>query len=171
MTALPKGFYLRRAEEVAPDLLGKVLCRSLGDGRAIRAAITETEAYCGEGDTAAHARFGRTPRTEVLYLAGGRAYVCRCRMWWLLNVSCGVEGDPQCVLIRGVEGADGPGRTAELMRVDRSLYGRELVPDSGVWIEDANLRPRYTARPRVGIGYASDADRGRRLNYRSVSHD
>ena len=50
MARLPYEFYHRHALEVAPDLVGKVLI--CGDTRL---RISETEAYCGESDTACHA--------------------------------------------------------------------------------------------------------------------
>ena len=67
---LKKDFYTRPATELAPLLLGKLLCRRVGD-TVLRCRITETECYFGEEDTACHAHKGRTPRTDTLYLAGG----------------------------------------------------------------------------------------------------
>ena len=58
-------FYHRPCLEVARDLVGKVLVHRV-DGQELRLRISETEAYCGEGDTACHAHKGRTKRTEVM---------------------------------------------------------------------------------------------------------
>ncbi|KUE74291.1 hypothetical protein AUQ37_05225 [Candidatus Methanomethylophilus sp. 1R26] len=84
-------FYLPGAAELAPRILGMLLCRRMPDGSVLKLRVTETEAYCGESDTAAHAHHGRTPRTEVLYHRGGKAYVYRCYMFWLLNLTCGAK--------------------------------------------------------------------------------
>ena len=62
MSRLTYEFYHRPCLEVAEALVGKVLVH--GD---LRLRISETEAYCGEEDTACHAHKGRTKRTEVLY--------------------------------------------------------------------------------------------------------
>ena len=51
----------------AKALVGAWLCRRLEDGSVVRRRITETEAYCGEEDTACHAHKWRTARTNVMY--------------------------------------------------------------------------------------------------------
>lgn len=64
--------------------------------------VVETEAYLGEFDPAAHARFGQTPRTRVLYGRPGHAYVYQTRQHVCLNVSTSSPGTPGCVLIRAI---------------------------------------------------------------------
>lgn len=62
--------------------------------------ITEVEAY-RTGDTACHARFGRTSRTEAMFRAGGHAYVYLCYgINIMLNVVADKEGVGAAVLIR-----------------------------------------------------------------------
>lgn len=69
-----------------------------------RAMITEVEAYKGEEDQACHARFGKTERTKVMYEEAGRVYMYLIYgMHWMLNVVTGEEGEPQAVLVRGVQ--------------------------------------------------------------------
>jgi len=162
---LTKPFYSRPATELAPLLLGKLLCREIS-GETIKRRITETECYYGETDTACHARRGRTERTQVMYGAGGIAYIYLCYgIHYLLNVVTGGEGHPQAVLIRGVEGAGGPGLLTKALLIDRTLNGRELCKANGLWIEDDGFIAEYTAAKRVGIGYASEEDRNRLWRY------
>ena len=74
---LRKSDYVVDAVTVAKRLLGKRLCRRLNDGTVLKARIVETEAYCGEGDTACHAHCGRTERNAPMYEAGGIAYATK----------------------------------------------------------------------------------------------
>ena len=70
MKRLEYDFFHRECLEVAKDLVGKCLVRVL-DGQQIVFRISETEAYCGEQDTACHAHKALTKRTEVLYAQAG----------------------------------------------------------------------------------------------------
>ena len=89
MKKLDEKFYQRDVLDVAQDLVGKIIVSKI-KGEEIRVRITETEAYCGEEDTACHAHKGRTKRTEVLYGKSGVMYVYLCYgMHWLMNVVTG----------------------------------------------------------------------------------
>jgi len=166
MRRLGKDDYAVDAVTAAKALVGAWLCRRLDDGTVARRRITETEAYCGEEDTACHAHKGRTPRTDVMYSAGGFAYIYLCYgMHEMLNVVTGSEGRPEAVLIRGVEGADGPGRLTKLLDIDRSLNREDLVASNRLWLESDGSRVRYTASPRVGIAYATVRDQKRKWRF------
>ena len=67
-------FFKMRATEMAPVLLGKLLCRKINN-EIIKLRITETEIYFGETDSACHASKGKTNRNKTLYEAGGITYV------------------------------------------------------------------------------------------------
>ena len=69
MRRLTAEDYAVDAVTAAKALVGAWLCRRLEDGTVMRRRITETEAYCGEEDTACHAHKGRTARTNVMYAA------------------------------------------------------------------------------------------------------
>ena len=152
---------------MAKALLGKVLCRRLDDGKVVRVRIVETEAYFGEEDTACHAHKGRTPRTDVMYAPGGCAYVYLCYgMHSMLNIVTGPAEHPEAVLIRGVEGASGPGRVTKALQITRELNRENLMKSRRLWIEsDCAETPRFTATPRIGIGYASKRDQARKWRF------
>ncbi len=167
MVWAPRSFW-GDGRELAPALIGKLLCRRV-DGEIRRVRILETECYFGEEDTACHAHKGRTPRTEVMYASGGRAYVYLCYgIHYLLNLTTGEEGHPEAVLIRGVEGAIGPGRVTKLLKIDKAQNGNFLTPESGLWVEDDGAEMKIEALPRVGIGYASAEDQARLWRYRAI---
>lgn len=156
---LTKEYYSQDVLELAPDLLGKLLCHKMPDGRILKQRITETEAYRGEDDTACHAHKGRTPRTETLYQPGGTAYIYLCYgIHSLFNVVTGQAESPQAVLIRGVENFSGPGRLTKALAIDRSLNGIWLPESQELWLEDDGYKPEYTTAKRVGIDYASRED-------------
>ena len=156
------------APEAAEALVGRLLVRRFPDGRETTARITETEAYFRETDTACHARFGRTKRSEILYRPAGTIYVYLCYgIHWMLNLVTGPEDDPQAVLIRGVEGVSGPGRVTKHLGIDGGLNGMAL--GSALRLEDDGFRPAAVERtPRIGIGYASEEDRARLWRFVSV---
>ena len=150
-------FYSKNALEAAPLLLGKILAKRQDSGGILRLRITETEAYCGEEDTACHAKAGKTARTAVMYEKGGLAYIYLCYgIHHLLNVVTGSEGEPQAILIRGVEGFDGPAKLTKALGIDQSLNGENLIFSKNLWIEDDGFVPKHHTAARVGIDYANE---------------
>jgi DNA-3-methyladenine glycosylase len=151
-------FQGRNTSVLARWLLGKVLVRTLATGERLESVITEVEAYHGERDLACHASKGRTPRTEVMYKAGGCWYVYLCYgVHEMLNLVTGPEDQPAAVLIRGVSAVSGPGRLTKRWQIGRTLNGAAVAPDSGLHVEDHGIkvpRGRIKAGPRIGVDYA-----------------
>lgn len=156
MEKLPYEFYHRPCLEVARDLVGKVLVHN---GQKLR--ISETEAYCGESDTACHASKGRTKRTEVMYMDAGTIYIYLCYgMHWMLNIVTGEENQPEAVLIRACVEANGPGKLTKALSITGQL-NRKSILENELWIEDDGFRCEIQTDTRVGIGYASQEDQDR----------
>ncbi len=154
---LTAGFYTRDVLVVAPELIGKRIVRVLPDGETIRSIITETEAYRGTDDLACHASKGITPRTKVMFETGGVLYMYLVYgMYWMLNVVTSVKGNPQALLIRGVEEVSGPGRVTRTLALDRSFNEESLLTSERIWIEETGVTPAHTAHPRIGIDYAGE---------------
>lgn len=157
MKRLNYDFFHRHALEVAPELVGKLLVHN---GHILR--ISETEAYCGEHDTACHASKGRTKRTEVLYADAGTIYVYLCYgMHWLMNVITGDIDDPQGVLIRACVEAEGPGKLTKRLGITGDLNRGSVVDSENLWIADDGFVCSVRTDRRVGIGYASPEDQAR----------
>lgn len=154
---LGPDFFERSALVVARELIGKTLVRKVGR-KTISSVITETEAYIGPRDLAAHSSKGRTARTEVMFGPPGRWYVFfTYGIHWMLNVVTGKAGHAAAVLIRGTVAVSGPARLAKYFAVDKRLNGLAAHPASGLWIEDQGIvLPRGAVRrtPRTGIDYA-----------------
>lgn len=119
---LPRTFYLRSVNRVAPELLGKLLVHDTPEGTT-SGIIVEVEAYDGKTDKGAHSYPNkRTPRTEIQFGPGGFAYVYAIYgMHNCFNVVTGGEGDPQVALVRALEPVDG----LELMTRRRKMSGIE----------------------------------------------
>ena len=167
MKRLRKFDYAVDAVTAAKMLLGKWLCRRLDDGTVLKARIVETEAYCGEGDTACHAHCGKTERNAPMYEAGGITYIYLCYgMHNLLNVVTGKKDYPEAVLIRGIEKHIGPGRVTKFLQIDRTLNREPLATSTRLWIEDDGTPPpRFKATSRIGIAYAMKRDQNRKWRF------
>ena len=161
MQRLNYEFYHRECLAVARDLVGKILVRKIANGEK-RMRISETEAYCGESDTACHAHKGRTKRTEVLYMDAGTIYIYLCYgVHWLMNVITGDVDDPQGVLIRACVEAEGPGKLTKKLGITGELNRGSVVDSEELWIADDGFQCSIRTDKRVGIGYASQEDQDR----------
>ena len=161
MEKLTYEFFHRPCLEVAQDLVGKVLVRRTEQGE-LRLRISETEAYCGESDTACHAHKGRTKRTEVMYAEAGTIYVYLCYgMHWMLNIVTGEEDEPEAVLIRACCEAAGPGKLTKALGITGEFNWQHVCRQEALCIEDDGFRCEIATDKRVGIGYASREDQNR----------
>lgn len=180
-TLVSRGFYDRSPELVAPALLGKLVVRTL-NGERLLGRITETEAYLGLDDPAAHAFAGRTERNAVLFGPPGFAYVYFIYgIHYCLNFSCQPEGLGEGVLIRALypmagiptmarlRGVSpdvsakvltgGPGRLCQALGITRlSHNGVDVTaPVSSLQVRDDGFTPaRIETTARVGISKAKD---------------
>ncbi|WP_018657965.1 DNA-3-methyladenine glycosylase [Actinomadura flavalba] len=174
---LPRGFFDRPVEEVAPALLGHVLVHDTPGG-AVAARITETEAYAGPLDPASHAYRGRTPRTEVMFGPPGHAYVYfTYGMHFCVNLVCGPDGTASAVLLRAgriVAGepvaverrgrstvrdlARGPARLCKALGIAREQNGLDVCAAGPLRILAGDeIDPASVASgPRVGVTGAKD---------------
>ena len=71
---LPRAFFCRPAEEVAPELIGCLLVKRQAAGELLWGVIVETEAY-SQAEPACHGHRRRTPSNETLFGEPGRFYV------------------------------------------------------------------------------------------------
>jgi DNA-3-methyladenine glycosylase len=183
---LPRAFFGRPSQQVAPDLLGCVLESGLPDG-LVAVVLTEVEAYAGLADPASHAYRGPTRRNAVMFGEPGHAYVYfTYGMHFCVNLVCLPEGTASAVLLRAgavVAGTElarsrraatrsaradppdrdlarGPARLCQALGIDRALDGADACdPGSVLRIRaGSRLTPPGSVRwgPRVGVSRAAD---------------
>ena len=175
---LTRDFYQRSALEAAPDLLGKLLVHQTAEGLAA-GMIVEAEAYIGAVDKASHAYQCRSPRTEVMYGAGGLAYVYLIYgIYYCFNVVTGMEDQAEAVLIRALEpvaGLDlmqrrrgakvkvqnltsGPGKLCQALAITKAQYGLTLTGEELYLEEYREVTPQERGvSTRVNVDYAEEA--------------
>jgi len=174
---LPRSFYARPAEVVAPELLGCVVEAETTEG-LVSVRLTEVEAYAGEDDPASHAWRGPTPRTEVMFGPPGHVYVYfTYGMHWCANLVCASDGVAAAVLLRAGEVvageplardrrgtkppgrrlASGPANLARALGLDSGWHGDDVTRASGrLRVRVGERPPEVLAGPRVGITRAVD---------------
>lgn len=171
---VPRSFYGRDAEVVAPELLNKLL---VAEGRVGR--IVEVEAYRGSEDPASHAYRGPSPRNATMFGPPGHLYVYfSYGVHWCANAVCLPRGTAHAVLLRalapvaGIEEmrtarggtrrdrdlCSGPGRLCQALGIGREHDGVDLVTGvGGVAIRDDGTAPPAEpgVGPRIGIRQAA----------------
>lgn len=177
--SLPQAFYERRATDVAPDLIGKLLVHDDGTLRAGR--IVEAEAYCGDGDPAAHSRSGPTTRNASMFGPPGHLYVYLIYgMHWCANAVCAPVGVGDAVLVRALEPVhgvplmaarrsrsrrrtgcrdlcSGPAKLTQALGIDGAHDGCDLTSVGGLSICDDGWTPTDVVRAaRIGISRGTE---------------
>ncbi|XP_033214785.1 DNA-3-methyladenine glycosylase-like isoform X2 [Belonocnema kinseyi] len=104
---LPYSFFDTPCEELAQNLLGKILVRKLENGTILKGRIVETESYLGTVDKASQTyEYRVSARNLPLYMPPGTINVYfTYGMYHCFNISS--QGDGTAVLIRGLEPLEG----------------------------------------------------------------
>lgn len=175
----PAFYQHENVVQVAKLLLGKGLHTNI-NGVHTSGMITEVEAYAGRDDKACHANKGlRSKRTEIMYHAGGVAYVYLCYgIHHLFNVVTNINGMADAVLVRAIQPIDGievmlkrrklskieyrlssgPGTLSTALGIStKAHYGADLQGEQ-IWIEDALIvDDNYiVTSKRIGVDYAEE---------------
>ncbi len=174
---LDPAFFVRPTEQVARDLLGKIVISTAG-GRPSGGRIVETEAYLGSGDSGSHASTrGITPRNSVMYGPPGGVYVYfTYGNHHMLNFVCEPEGIAGAVLLRAIEPsigidiirdrrrgrsdadlASGPGRLTQALGIDLS-DNRTMLGAGRITVHEAPAPPeRVLTSGRIGLSAGHEA--------------
>lgn len=152
---MDKEFFLRDAEQVARELLGKILVRNI-DGRRIKARIVETEAYYDEDDPASRACKNGDLR-ETMKMKAGTVLVYGVHNSWLVNIVTGREGEASAVLLRAAEPLNfsekcsGPGLLTRAMSIDKKFHKQNLFNNKSIWIEEGEKDFEIEKSFRIGV--------------------
>lgn len=163
------------ASEVAPQLLGCILERQLGN-QTLRARIVETEAY-DQTDVASHSFKGQTPRTEVMFGKAGHLYVYfTYGMHYCCNIVTGQPGYGAAVLIRAVEPVEGestmsvnrngqsghqltngPAKFCQAFAIDKALNGHDLhTQPLKLAVQEKVSKSLIVTTTRIGLSHGKD---------------
>ena len=155
MAILCRNFYTGNTVDIARGLIGCYLVRRYEDELLV-CRVTETEAYVGAIDKAAHSYgYHKTTRNATMFGPPGHAYIYLIYgMHCCLNFVTEPEGEPSAVLLRGlapVHGLDplcrlrygktpdeltayqrknflnGPGKCCQALGLDRRQNGLDLT--------------------------------------------
>ena len=75
----------------------------------------------------------------------------------MLNIVTGPVDYPAAILIRGVEGLNGPARLTKALKIDGSFYGKEVCPGTDLWVEDRGEKVgKIKKTRRIGVDYAGE---------------
>lgn len=174
---MERNFYLRDANIVAPELLGKLLVHETPEGIA-SGMIVEVESYLGPDDKGAHSYGNRkSGRTMIQYGMGGYAYIFSIYgMHYCFNAVTNVEMKPEVVLVRALEPVDGmelmkqrrkteniislcngPGKLCEALSITKEQYGYDLC-GSPLSVKPYLDVPeeQIIVSPRINIDYAEE---------------
>ncbi len=180
-TIIQADFYQRsEVLQISRELLGKYLITEI-DGEVAGGMIVETEAYSHINDRACHSHLSRrTNRTEIMFHAGGVAYVYKVYGFhFLFNIITNVADKADAVLIRAIEPVinpeimqqrrnlagltyrltAGPGMLTQALGIGKQHYGIPVTTGEHIWIEDRGVKiapEEIVASPRVGVDYAGE---------------
>jgi DNA-3-methyladenine glycosylase len=169
---MERVFYVRDAEVVAQEILGKILIHKTEEGTTT-GLIVEAEAYYGENDPASHFYLGKNKKgAQIMKGPPGYAYIyLTYGLHYMLNVVTGEEGIAQAVLIRGVEPlkgielmkkrrkieeiknlTNGPGKVTQAFGITKKENGKDIINSNLCIIEGINVENlRIIKTKRIGI--------------------
>tara|TARA_Y100001968_G_scaffold333539_1_gene397079 strand:- start:1452 stop:2120 length:669 start_codon:yes stop_codon:yes gene_type:complete len=164
---LPKTFFCRPAELVAPDLLGCKLVKRNSDRNLLWGVIVETEAY-SQKEPACHGFNRRSPSNETLFGDPGIFYIYMTYgMYHCVNIVTDKSNWASGVLLRAIaipgeneRIASGPGLIAMRFGLNRLDDGCQNSIDKGLWIASPNEHFKEFSNvintTRIGISKAKD---------------
>jgi len=174
-STINKNYFSKPTLLLAQDLLGCYLVHETNEG-ILSGIITETEAYIGPGDRAAHSfKNRRTKRTEIMFHEPGLIYTYQMHTHTLINIVSGEIDSPEAVLIRALEPIEGiekmielrknqpvsnltngPGKLTKALNITMESYGKPIWQPP-VYITEGIKPAHISSGPRIGIDNTGEA--------------
>lgn len=160
-----RSFFTKPAEEVAKNLIGKIICHSISEDNIIRFRLIETEAY-GKNDSACHSnKYKSGNGVESQKMIGGTIYVHvnnKDGSGSMFDIVANKENIGEGVLIRGGINIDNPSEIYEsapillgrALQINyKSLNQSDLLTSKEIWIEDDGFisKDKITENKRKGL--------------------
>jgi len=170
-----KSFFCKDSTYIAKNILGDYLFLRRRN-KFLVGKIVETESYPGSSDDASHTYRGKlTPRTKIVYQAGGIIYVYSIYGKFLcFNIVVSKKEDPQAVFIRSlepIEGIDimkknrglkdlkkltsGPCRWTKAFGISKKFLSQDITSDKIGILYNSNKKFNIVETKRIGINYAT----------------
>lgn len=157
---LNKKFFSRSADKVAKKLLGKILCRKIGN-KIFKSKIAETEAYFGEEDPASRAVQNGDLRQTML-MKYGTILVYGVHNNWLMNFVTNDKGKAEAVLLRALEplnfkaNTKGPGLLTKALKINKVFHKENICENEFLWLEKKNSEDKFEIVESYRIGVKKD---------------
>lgn len=174
MTVVDIGFLEDDTLNAAKQLLGVEVVTHI-DGVETSGFITETEAYLGLDDRAAHTFGGKmTKKNEMMFNDFGHIYVYTMHGHHCMNILTKKREHPEGVLIRGIEPnrgietmidrrgrekglTDGPGKLTKSLGIRREFHNGMELNNGILTLKEGRAPKEIEATRRIGIDNKAEA--------------
>jgi len=157
---IAEKFFLRDAEIVAKEILGKILVRKLKN-KKLKAKIVETEAYYDKKDPASRA-CKKGDLRETMKSEAGTILVYGVHNNWLINFVTGKKGKAQAVLLRAIEPLNfkartsGPGLLTKALIIKKDFHKKNIYDCQNIWLENQKNKEKIEIIKAFRIGVKKD---------------
>lgn len=158
---IDKNFFVKPADLVARNILGKILIRKTNDGGIKKARIVETEAYFDESDPASRAVQNGDLRA-TMQMDAGTILVYGVHNNWLFNIVTGRVGEAAAVLIRALEPinfdsrCNGPGLLTKSMDIGKSFHQKSILFGNSLSLTEDKNQNHFDIVESFRIGVRMD---------------
>ncbi len=167
LAIIPKDFFSRPSQKVAPDLIGCSLVKRMPNGDFLSGVIVETEAYSQE-EPGCHGFRKKTKKNETLFGPSGNLYVyLTYGIYHCVNIVTDKSDWASGVLLRAIaipgeeeRIASGPGLLARRFDLNINHDNLSLSIENGIWVTKKlnSIQKMYKIIQTTRIGLSEGKD-------------